>query len=58
MHRHLLNPNTQFGAEHIFHPHIGTKLNILNLSWESRVERIGENKMDRSTDSKEERRYT
>lgn len=49
MHWHLLKLNTPFGAEHVFHPHTRTKLNILNLSWESGVEKIGKDKMDRDT---------
>lgn len=47
MHWHLLNPNSQFGAGHRVRSHVRIKRNILKLSWEGGVERIGKNKRNR-----------
>lgn len=41
VHWHLLNLNAQFGAGHRVHSHKGIKHNILKLSCEGGVERIG-----------------
>ena len=47
MHWHLLNLNAQFGSGHRVHSHMEINHNILKLSWEGGVERIGKNKRNR-----------